>query len=201
MVICYTLHTQISSELNYIGMHLNTSKTKKKAMHSMMLTGLEIELYSSLFSFFYFSGDLMQNYLIEHLTSKDNKQAYEFSKKIISNSEDWYEYFDVFVSLLNHENSLVRNRTMSILAAIVEFDDENKFDDILDDFLSHINDKKAITSRQCIKYLAIVGTNRPRYNPQILNSLEMADLSKYSENMRPLIEKDIKKTQKILSSI
>ena len=86
----------------------------------------------------------MQNYLIEHLTSKDNKQAYEFSKKIISNSEDWYEYFDVFVSLLNHENSLVRNRTMSILAAIVEFDDENKFDDILDDFLSHINDKKAI---------------------------------------------------------
>ena len=56
----------------------------------MMLTGLEIELYSSLFSFFYFSGDLMQNYLIEHLTSKDNKQAYEFSKKIISNSEDWY---------------------------------------------------------------------------------------------------------------
>lgn len=167
----------------------------------MMLTGLEIELYSSLFSFFYFSGDLMQNYLIEHLTSKDNKQAYEFSKKIISNSEDWYEYFDVFVSLLNHENSLVRNRTMSILAAIVEFDDENKFDDILDDFLSHINDKKAITSRQCIKYLAIVGTNRPRYNPQILNSLEMADLSKYGENMRPLIEKDIKKTQKILSSI
>ena len=87
----------------------------------------------------------MQNYLIEHLTSKDNKQAYEFSKKIISNSEDWYEYFDVFASLLNHENSLVRNRTMSILAAIVEFDDENKFDDILDDFLSHINDKKAIT--------------------------------------------------------
>lgn len=66
----------------------------------------------------------MQNYLIEHLTSKDNKQAYEFSKKIISNSEDWYEYFDVFASLLNHENSLVRNRTMSILAAIVEFDDE-----------------------------------------------------------------------------
>ena len=49
------------------------------------------------------------------LTSKDDKYAYAIADKIISESQDsdeWYEYFDDFASLLNHPKSLVRNRVL-----------------------------------------------------------------------------------------
>ena len=52
----------------------------------------------------------------------------------------WYEYFDDFASLLNHPKSLVRNRVLYILAANEQWDDENRFDAILNDFLAHVID-------------------------------------------------------------
>ena len=59
--------------------------------------------------------------IIAKLTSKDDKYACAVAEKIISESQDtdeWYEYFDTFVSLLNHPKSLVRNRVLYILAAM-----------------------------------------------------------------------------------
>ena len=58
--------------------------------------------------------------IIAKLTSKDDKYACAVAERIISESQDtdeWYEYFDTFVSLLNHPKSLVRNRVLYILAA------------------------------------------------------------------------------------
>ena len=94
--------------------------------------------------------------IIAKLTAKDDKYACAIADKIISDSQDtdeWYEYFDTFVSLLNHPKSLVRNRVLYILAANAQWDDENRFDAILPEFLSHITDEKPITARQCIKAL------------------------------------------------
>ena len=54
--------------------------------------------------------------IIAKLTAKDDKYACAIADKIISESQDtdeWYDYFDVFASLLNHPKSLVwlkRNR-------------------------------------------------------------------------------------------
>ena len=48
--------------------------------------------------------------IIAKLTAKDDKYAYAIADKIISESQDtdeWYEFFDAFASLLNHPNSLV----------------------------------------------------------------------------------------------
>ena len=92
--------------------------------------------------------------IIAKLTAKDDKYACAIADKIISESHDtdeWYEYFDSFASLLNHPKSLVRNRALNILAANTQWDDENRFDTILDDYLTHITDEKPITARQCIK--------------------------------------------------
>ena len=50
---------------------------------------------------------------------------------------------------------------------------------------------KPITARQCIKALAQVGWDKAQYIPQILACFHDADLSKYNDSMRPLIEKDI----------
>ena len=144
----------------------------------------------------------MYENLIANLTSKDDKYACAVADKIISESQDtdeWYEYFDTFASLLNHPNSLVRNRALYILAANAKWDDDNRFDAILSEYLSHITDEKPITARQCIKALAQVGLAKPQYIPRILSSLREADLSKYKDSMRPLIEKDIKETERILT--
>ena len=140
--------------------------------------------------------------IIAKLTAKDNKHACAIADKIISESQDtdeWYEYFDAFASLLNHPKSLVRNRILYILAATAQWDDENRFDAILDDYLAHITDEKPITARQCIKALVQVGMAKPQYIPRILSCFHSADLSKYKDSMRPLIEKDMEETKRLLT--
>ncbi len=135
------------------------------------------------------------------LTSKDDKYAYAIADKIISESQDsdeWYEYFDDFASLLNHPKSLVRNRVLYILAANAQWDDENRFDAILDDYLAHIMDEKPITARQCIKALAQVGKAKPQYIPRIIDCFHSANLSVYRDSMRPLIERDMAETENAL---
>ena len=145
----------------------------------------------------------MKENIAAKLTAKDDKYACAFADKIISESQEtdeWYEYFDDFASLLDHPKSLVRNRVLHILAANAQWDEDNRFDSILADYLTHITDEKPITARQCVKALAQVGLAKPQYIPEILLHMRSADLSKYKESMRPLIEKDIAETEKILTA-
>ena len=140
--------------------------------------------------------------IINKLTAKDDKYACAIADKIIEESREsdtWYEYFDAFASLLNHPKSLVRNRVLHILAANAQWDEENRFDAILPEVLSHVADEKPITARQCIQALAQVGRAKPQYIPQILACFHSADLSKYKDSMRPLIEKDMTETEKMLT--
>ena len=146
----------------------------------------------------------MQENIIVKMTSKDDRYACAIADRIISESRDtdaWYEYFDGFASLLDNPKSLVRNRALHILAANAQWDDEHHFDAILDDYLTHITDEKPITARQCIKALPQVGQAKPQYIPRILAALRDADLSKYKDSMRSLIEKDIAETSNILMNI
>jgi len=140
--------------------------------------------------------------IIAELTAKDDKYACTIADKIISESQDtdeWYDYFEVFASLLNHPKSLVRNRVLHILAVNAQWDDENHFDAIISDFLAHVTDEKPITARQCIKALAQVGKAKPQYIPKILLCFQEADLSKYKDSMRLLIEKDMEETERLLT--
>ena len=142
--------------------------------------------------------------IISNLTAKDDKFACSIADKIISESretDEWYEYFDAFASLLNHPKSLVRNRVLHILAVNAQWDDENRFAAILPEFLSHITDEKPITARQCIQALSLVGQAKTQYIPRILLALQEVDLAKYKDSMRPLIEKDIADTENTLANI
>lgn len=139
---------------------------------------------------------------MKRLTSKDNSAACALADSIIAESREtdaWYPYFDVFAALLEHPKSLVRNRALHILAANARWDDENRLDAILPGILSHITDEKPITARQCVQALAELGAAKPQYIPAILQGLASADLTKYADSMRPLIERDIAATQAKLS--
>ena len=142
----------------------------------------------------------MQDIIVK-LTAKDDKYACDIADKIISESQDtdeWYKYFDAFASLINHPKSLVRNRVLYILATNAQWDNENRFDAIISEYLAHVTDDKPITARQCIKALAQVGKAKPQYIPRILSCFQEADLSKYKDSMRPLIERDMTATKKAL---
>ena len=55
----------------------------------------------------------MKENILEKLTLKDDKYACAVADKIIEESmetDEWYECFDEFASLLNHPKSFVRNR-------------------------------------------------------------------------------------------
>ena len=141
--------------------------------------------------------------IIAKLIVKDDKYACAIADKIISESQDtdeWYEYFDEFASLLNHPKSLVRNRVLYILATNAQWDNENRFDAIISEYIAHVTDDKPITARQCIKALAQIGVAKPQYIPRILLCLHEADLSKYKDSMRPLIEKDMAEKERILTA-
>ena len=60
-------------------------------------------------------------------------------------------------------------------------------------------DEKPITARQYIKTLVRVGSAKPQYIPVILSCLWNANVSKYKDSMRPLIEKDMVETEKRLT--
>lgn len=146
----------------------------------------------------------MTSSIIEELTAKDDNYACTIADKIISesqNSNKWCKYFDDFARLLKHPKSLVRNRAIHILASMIQWDSEDRFDFILDDFLIHITDEKPITARQCIKALSKIGTAKPQYIQKILFCFHSADLSKYKDSMRPLIEKDMKETEETLKNL
>ena len=60
----------------------------------------------------------MKENIAAKLTGKDDKYACALADKIISESQEtdeWYEYFDDFASLLDHPKSLVRNRALKVL--------------------------------------------------------------------------------------
>ena len=135
------------------------------------------------------------------LTSKDDTSACALCERMISESREtdqWVDCLEEFAALLDHPKSLVRNRALYLLAANARWDDENKFDGILTAFLSHITDEKPVTARQCIKALSEVGQAKPHHIPEILLALKSADLSQYKDSMRPLLEKDIEETVRIL---
>lgn len=142
--------------------------------------------------------------IIALLTETDDRKAFAFAGKVISESlagAVWYPYFDEVASLLDHPKSLVRNRAMEILAANAAWDTEGRFDAVIDAFLSHVTDEKPITARQCVKTLSRIGLAKPQYIPRILPCLLEADLSKYKDSMRPLIEKDIAETAGFLETV
>ena len=131
---------------------------------------------------------------IELLYSKNNTEAYEALKelqKMSSESDEVYAHLDEFISMLNSDNSYLRSRGLTLIAANVKWDHGKKIDSIIDSYLQHITDVKPITSRLCIKTLPELAESKPELKNKIISALQNADLSEYKDSMRPLIRSDI----------
>lgn len=132
--------------------------------------------------------------LVHQLRSPNSKEAYTALKSLeetSASSNAVYVYIDTFIEMIRDSNSYVRTRGLVLIACNAKWDEEEKIEGILEEYLSHVTDEKPITARQCVKSLAVIGEAKPNLAPVIIASLRNADLSQYPDTMRPLVQKDI----------
>lgn len=132
--------------------------------------------------------------LIEWLTLKEDSHRYQTFLLLQNRSQfcdDVYPYWDIFRGKLKSDNSYHRSIGLILLAENVKWDNENKMEDTIDEYLMILNDEKPITVRQCIQALAKIVAKKPNLNEKISSKLIAYDLMAAKENMRKLILIDI----------
>lgn len=101
---------------------------------------------------------------------------------------DW----DDVAGLLHHPNSYHRNFGLTILANLVCMDKDHRFDLILPEYLSHLNDKKFLTSIYCLQDLGRILQVRKDLAPQVLPILlALKDGVEYKPKQKALMMSDI----------
>ncbi len=131
------------------------------------------------------------------LFDKNNNTAYkalQTLKKVCEESDKVYCYMDKLADMIDSDNSYIRTRGLTLIAYNAKWDRDNKMDEIIDEYLKHIEDVKPITARQCIKLLPIIAKNKPELKEDIVSALQKADVSIYPDSMQPLVYKDIQKS-------
>lgn len=132
--------------------------------------------------------------LVDLLTQKDDKIRYQAFLLLQSRSQEFddvYPYFDVFSRKLKSDNSYQRSLGLMMIAENVRWDKQNRFDDMIDDYLNLFNDEKPITVRQCIQGLNKIVPYKKHLNQKIADSLMDIRLDGIKETMRKVILVDI----------
>ncbi|SHJ83844.1 SufBD protein [Hespellia stercorisuis] len=139
--------------------------------------------------------------LVSGLTEHDDKQAYRNLQALVNESNcgpDVYVYFHQFVQMMSNPKSYIRTRGITLIAANVKWDEDNRFDEIVAEYLRHVEDDKPITARQCIQTLPTLIRYKPYLKPEVEHALRGISYGKYKESMQSLIQSDV---QKVLEKI
>lgn len=133
--------------------------------------------------------------LLELLTLQDNSQAYRALKALEEMSAESncpYSHMDEFVAMMGSSNSYVRTRGLVLIARNAKWDVDGKIDRAIDEYLEHVTDEKPICARRCIKLLPMLAEAKPALAPKIISALREANVARYPDSMRPLVQKDIR---------
>lgn len=139
--------------------------------------------------------------MLNALQDKNNKKAYDFFKEIEAKSaasDEYYVYFEDFVSLLTAKNSYVRTRGFVLCCAQARWDEEGKLQKSLSNMVTLLYDKKPIVVRQCLAALHEVILFRPELSDKICKAVKSINLTCYKDTMIPLIKKDVDELLKML---
>lgn len=138
------------------------------------------------------SGDILQ--LVEWLNLKDDALRYQAFLLLQQRSmlaDDVYPYWDTFCGKLTSGNSYQRSIGLMLLAENAKWDDENRLEQCMEDYLALLGDEKPITVRQCIQSLAKIVPHKPDLGGRIAERLISFDLMSVKETMRKSILLDI----------
>lgn len=133
--------------------------------------------------------------LVHQLRSPSNKDAYSALRTLeeLSDSSDAvYTHIDEFIEMMDDPHSYVRTRGLVLVSSNAKWDADCRIDGVIDEYLAHVTDEKPITARQCVKQAVALGKAKPHLVPKIVSSLRCADLTRYPDSMRPLVQGDIR---------
>lgn len=132
--------------------------------------------------------------LVSLLPEKNDEiryQAFQVLDKRSELSDDVYPFWDIFSQKLRSENSYQRNIGVSLIAANIRWDHQDRLSAAIEAYLSCCNDEKPITSRLAIQSIGRWIGGKPQYWDLVKRTLFQIDLSKQRETMRKLILLDI----------
>jgi len=132
--------------------------------------------------------------LVEGLRDRDNQHAYECFKRLremSGASGAVYAYFDAFAEMMKSEQSCVRTRGLLLIAANARWDEDYKIDEVIDEYVKHLEDAKPITARQCIQAAPELARYKPDLRRDIVTALRRVNTLRYKGTMQPLIRRDI----------
>ena len=133
--------------------------------------------------------------LVKQLRSPSNRDAYSALKTLeeLSDSCDAaYAHIEDYIDMMVDPNSYVRTRGLALISRNAKWDEKGRIDEVIDKYLTHVTDEKPITARQCVKAMVTLGQAKPHLVPKIASALRYADLSRYPDSMRPLVQGDIR---------
>lgn len=134
--------------------------------------------------------------LLTLLTGSDQKKAYQACQQLIKLSEASSivsAYMEQFIQMMNHpDHSYIRTRGILLIAANAKWDTEHKINTVIHSLLTHIEDPKPITARQCIKVLPQIAKYKPELSDLLLDALHTYKTC-YEDSMQSLIYRDRKK--------
>lgn len=139
--------------------------------------------------------------ILRKLTDKNDKTAYEFAKQLGVESVESDRYLamiPMFAELLQDKSSYVRTRAFVLICNQARWADSGQIKAVLDKMLPLLNDPKPTVVRQCLGALHEVVLFRPELSDEIETALAEMDLSKYKDNMLPLILKDVEALRNLL---
>lgn len=131
---------------------------------------------------------------VEGLRNQNNQIAYACLQRlqaVCMESNDAYSYFNTFVEMMMSDHSYIRTRGILMIAACAMWDEDNRIDEIIDEYLKHIEDVKPISARQCIQTLPNMARYKPDLIPDMVTALHRVNLFRYPSTMQPLLQKDI----------
>lgn len=139
--------------------------------------------------------------MLDALQDKDDKKAYAFSKEIkvkSAASDEYYSYFEDFISLMTVKSSYVRTRGFVLCCAQARWDVEGKLQNAFPAMVTLLYDEKPTVVRQCLASLHEVALFRPELSEKICDAVKNIDLTHYKDSMAPLIKKDVDELLKVL---
>ena len=131
---------------------------------------------------------------VEGLRDRDNQHAYECLKHLLSlceHANDAYAYFDTFADMMRSDHSYIRTRGVLMVAACARWDEDNKLDEVLDEYLKHVEDVKPISARQCIQTLPNIARYKPDLAQDMIDALHRVNVLRYPITMQSLLNQDV----------
>jgi hypothetical protein len=132
--------------------------------------------------------------LVELLSEKNDGIRYQAFLTLKYRSRlfnDVYQFWEVFRSKLQSDNSYQRSIGLMLLADNVVWDLDDRMNTTIDEYLELLEDEKPITVRQCIQSLGEIVKYKPELNGKIADRLISLDMTEIKETMRKSVLLDI----------